>query len=405
MVEIEFSCILDHEHDHRMWSTFLDEFGSRHGVRVNLRPEMRWDTAWAELFSFTTHDKPPHVSHIGNTWINSLARLNVLRPFRPEELAALGGGWDFVVPNWDAGILAEDNRVWGIPWTAWMYVICYRKDLLAQAGIDPAGAFGTTKVAAQTIESLVASNLEMPWLNSQQLAATRDYLHTASSWIWAAGGDLSYRDGTKVLFNSPAAVQGLKNWLATYRAVGDAHRKLTYSESYDVFREGRAGAVLASIRAANTFIGPKAHPMVRENLGVAPVSDIPWTGGGSLVIWQDAMRNSQQEHAAVELVKFLASKEINLRYQCETDSLPARIDALKETYAEGNVARETVMLGATKGRHYYNTPTWRRIELQLSEALGKVLKQTLNDPSADLEAILHSQLDPLAEQLNATLNL
>lgn len=405
MVEIEFSYIMDHEQDQRLWSTFLDEFCSRHDVQVHLRPGMRWDGAWAELFSYTAHEKPPHVSHIGNTWINSLARLQVLRPFKPEELAALGGGWDFVVPNWDSGILSEDNRVWGIPWTAWMYVICYRKDLLAQVGIDPAGAFATTKATAQTIETLAASNLEMPWLNSQQLAALRDLLHTASSWIWAAGGDLSYRDGTQVLFNSPAAMQGLKNWLATYRAVATPHKKLMFTETYDLFREGRAAAVLASIRGANSFNGASANPLVRENLGVAPVSDIPWTGGGSFVIWQDALHTIQQEIAAVQLVKFLASKEINLRYQRETDSLPSRIDALKETYAEGNPASETVMLGATKGRHYYNTPTWRRIELQLSEGLGRILKDVLDVPSADTDAILHRHLDPLAAQLNETLNI
>ena len=404
MVEIEFSYILDSEHDQRMWTTFLDEFGSRYGIKVYLRDAMKWDTAWAELFSYTSKDKAPHVSHIGNTWINSLARLDVLRPFRPEEIATIGGAWDFVVPNWDSGLLSDDKKIWGIPWTAWIYVICYRKDLLAQAGIDPAGAFGSIKAAAQTIERLTASKLEIPWLNSQQPVATRDFLHTAASWIWAAGGDLSYRDGTRVLFNSPAAVEGLKNWLDTYRASGEPYRKLTPPEIYDRFREGRAAAVLASIRGANTFTAAECNPVVRDNLGVAPVTDVPWTGGGSFVIWQHAQRNPEKELAAVELVKFLASKDINLRYQHETASLPSRIDALKEIYTEGNPAREAVMLAATKGRHYYNTPTWRRIELQLSEELGVILREVFRNPGCDTGAILHAHLDPLAEKLNATLN-
>ena len=405
MVEIEFSYIRDHALDRDTWTTFLDEFSSKHGVKVHLREEMSWDTAWAELFSYTSNGKAPHVSHIGNTWINSLARLDVLRPFKPEEIAAIGGGWDFVVPNWDAGMLSGDKKVWGIPWTAWIYVICYRKELLEQAGIDAAGAFGTIQAAAQTIARLADSGLEIPWLNSQLPVAARDFLHTAASWIWGAGGDLTYRDGTRVLFNSPAALEGLKYWLDTYRAVSKPYKKLNPAEMVDVFREGRAAAILTSIRGANTFTGEQCEAVVRENLGVAPVTDVPWTGGGSFVIWQHIQYNPQQEQAAVELVKFLASKDINLRYQRETNCLPSRIDALKEIYPEGNPAREAVMLAATRGRHYYNTATWRRIELQLSDELGKVLRETLDSPAPDTEAILHAHLDPLAAQLNRTLNV
>jgi len=84
--------------------------------------------------------------------------------------------------------------------------------------------------------------------------------------------------------------------------------------------------------------------------------------------------------------------------------MPSRIDALKEIYPDGNPIREAVMMTATKGRHYYNTPTWRRIEYQLSETLGVIVNETLDNPSADTAAILHTHLDPLARRLNATLH-
>jgi hypothetical protein len=83
--------------------------------------------------------------------------------------------------------------------------------------------------------------------------------------------------------------------------------------------------------------------------------------------------------------------------------MPARIDALKEVYSAGHPIREAVMLTATKGRHYYNTSTWRRIEHQLSEELGLIVNKTLDNPAADGEAILHEHLDPLARRLNALL--
>src|SRR5690348_2440484 len=98
MVEIDLSYIYDFEQDEPTWNALVDEFGEREKVKVHLK-QMTWDTAWAELFSYTSLGKGPHVSHIGNTWVSSLARMNSLRAFKPEEIAAVGGAWDFMTPN------------------------------------------------------------------------------------------------------------------------------------------------------------------------------------------------------------------------------------------------------------------------------------------------------------------
>lgn len=402
MMEIEFSYIRDVNHDERIWAAFMDEFRIRHGINVRLR-QLTWDTAWVQLFSFTTNDKGPHVSHIGNTWVSSLARMNVLRPFKPDEIASVGGAWDFIAPNWETGMLPDDKRVWAIPWTAWIYVICYRKDLLEQAGIDPAHAFGTVRTVSETVQHLVASSIKIPWLNTQLPVSYRDLLHMAASWIWAAGGDFIDKEAKKVLFNSPQSIEGLKDWLDIYRAVPTAYKKLSQKETFDLFGAGRAAAVLASIRGANAFINGDDHPIVQNNLGIASVTETPWTGGGSLIVWDHVRSKPQHEHAAVELVKFLASKEINLRYHHESGSLPSRMDALHKVYPHDNPAHEAVMLAASKGRGYYNVPIWRRIEQQLSEEIGAIMRDVAKNPSADSVDILHGHLDPLAERVAAAL--
>jgi multiple sugar transport system substrate-binding protein len=404
MVEIEFSYIHDFEHDPQVWSNFMDEFSAQHGIKVYLR-RMVWDMAWAELFSFTSTSnyKGPQVSHIGNTWVSSLARMNVLRPFKPDEIAEVGGAWDFITPNWETGMLPDDRRVWAIPWTVWMYVICYRKDLLEEAGIDPSEAFGTIKVVKASVERLVSSSLEIPWLNAQLPVSYRDLLHIAASWVWAAGGDFIDKKATKALFTSPQAMDGLKDWLDIYRAVPEAYKKLLQQETFDLFRAGRAAAVLANIGGANAFINAHDNPIMRNNLGVASVTETPWTGGGGLVIWDHVRSDPQKEHAAVELVKFLSSKEINLRYWRETGGTPSRIDALHEIYSPGNPAREAVMQAATNGREYYNISVWRRIEQQLSEGIGAIMRDAAENPATDSAQILRKHLEPLARRVNTTL--
>lgn len=408
MIEVDFSYIYDFDGDDQIWAALMDEFGASRGIKVNLQ-KMVWDNAWAELFSYTSLGTGPHVSHVGNTWVGSLARMNALRPFKPEEISAVGGDWDFVAANWNTGMLPRDKRVWSIPWTSWIYVICYRKDLLQQVGIDPAEAFGTVAALKETIQKLVTSPLEAPWINpkfyvapSQDLihATSRDLMHIAASWVWAAGGDFLNKEGTKLLFNSDASIQGLKEWIETYRAVPDVHKRLSQRQSLDLFRDGSAAAVLTNIYRANLLIKSQDNPLVHENLGIASATDIPWTGGGSFVIWDHVRNDPKQERAAVELVKFLTTKEMNLRYHQQAGSMPARVDALKEVYPEGSPAHETVLWASTKGRGYYTTPAWRRIEHQLSNVIGIVINEATENPSADLDSLLHAHLDPLAVRLS-----
>ena len=403
MVEIVFSYIQDYPNNELAWQTLVDEFSAQHKVKIHLH-KMLWDTAWSELFGYASQVKGPHVSHIGNTWVGGLARMNALRPFKQDEVIASGGAPAFIRANWESGLLMEDNRVWAIPWTGWIYAICYRKDLLAKAGIDPSTAFGTINTLDGTIGRLVASNLEIPWLNPEVPVAFRDLLHIAASWIWAAGGDFINYEGTKVLFNSPEAMRGLKEWLDTYRAVPEAFKRLTSTQTIDLFRQGKAAAVLANIYSAHSLVGMQDNPEVRENLGIASVTDVPWTGGGSLVIWQHVTSSPrQQEQAAVDFVKFLGSRSVNVRYHRDVNSMPSRVDALNEIYLEGNPLRGAVMQAARNGRGYHSVSIWRRVESQLSDELGAVVKEVTENPSADPESVLHAHLDPLAERLNVTL--
>ena len=85
--------------------------------------------------------------------------------------------------------------------------------------------------------------------------------------------------------------------------------------------------------------------------------------------------------------------------------MPSRVDALKEIYPEGNPAHEAVLWAAMKGRGYYTVPAWRRIEHQLSDAIGIIVNEATENGRKDLNGILTIRLDPLAKRLNNTITL
>ncbi len=400
MVEIELSYTWGS--DEPTFAALVEEFSKKSGIKVHLR-RLDWSTAWVDLFTMVSHGQGSDVSNIGSTWVSTLAKLDALRPFKPDEVAQMGGAASFITPVWQTTKLVDDERAWSIPSIGWMYVVFYRKDLLQSVGIDPSKAFASPESLQEALVTLKASSLEIPWLNADIPHPHIDFLHTAAPWVWAAGGDFINSTGNKVLFDSPRAIAGLVNWLNSHRAVREQHQQLSVSECRDLVRQGRAAAALVDINTANTILDTEVSDVKPEDIGFSNITNIPWVGGGSFVIWEHTQIHPERERAAVELVKFLTKKEANLRWMRQGDLLPLRMDALDESYPPGNPLRDTVLLAARQGRSYYNVSHWRRVEAQLSLELGAAVKEVRENPAADPAAVLRARLEPLARRLNIVL--
>lgn len=401
MVEIEFSYT---------WGisdptlpALVEAFSQQTGVKVNLRT-LEWSTAWADLFTMASQGEGSDVSNIGSTWVSTLANLDALRPFKVDEIAQMGGSQSFVEPSWQSTKLIGDPRVWAVPSLGWAFVIFYRKDLLQSIGLDPETAFQSPQAVQDTILALKNSSLDIPWLNPDAVHPYVDLLHTAASWVWAADGEFINQAGSKVLFDSPQAILGLTHWLDTYRnADQEEYKFLDLIEARDLVATGRVAAAVMNIHMANSILNGRDIRIKRENIGFANLTHTPWVGGGSFVIWDHIQAYPERELAAVELVKFLSTKQAHLRLMREVDLLPLRMDAIKESYPPENPLHEAVLQAATHGRSYYNVSHWRRIESQLCFELQSVLQHIRDNPAIDSATILRSRLVPLAKKLNAML--
>lgn len=400
MVELELSYTWGS--DEPTLIALVDEFCHQSGIKVKLR-RLDWSTAWVDLFTMVSQGHGSDVSSIGSTWVSTLAKLEALRPFKAEEIAQIGGAPSFVAPAWESTKVVGDSRVWSVPWIGWMYVIFYRKDLLRSIGLDPAAAFASPQATQATLVALNKSNLQIPWLNADIPHPHVDFIHTAAPWVWAAGGEFISRTGTQALFDSPQAIDGLVNWLNTYRLVLPKHQFLSVAECRDLVRSGLAAASLVDINTANTTLDREITQIEEENIGFANLTNIPWVGGGSFVLWDHIQSNLDRERAAVALVKFLTTKQAHLRWMQQGDLMPLRMDALDGCYPPGNPLREPLLQAATDGRSYDNVSHWRRIESQLSLELGAAVKHVRENPDADSATVLRTRLEPLARRLNMVL--
>ncbi|MBN2385394.1 MAG: extracellular solute-binding protein [Anaerolineales bacterium] len=397
------SCIPDAEVDSRTLAALAAEFEQQNQVKVHLQP-MTWGTVWSELIQIASHGRGPDISHIGGSWVSSLAIMNVLRPFRRDEIEAMGSAQAFLKPTWDSVRLVDDERIWSIPWTGYVYLVCYRKSLLQQAGLDEATAFGSQAALSETVLRLRQSQVEIPWLVPYIPPPHTDLLHMAASFVWSAGGELVDPLGARVAFDQPPAMAGMETWLDILRSTPPAFAQLDRASCYDLFTRGRSAILLIDNRyAATNFVNGDLDPAVRSDIGFAVLTETPWFGGGNFIVWKHAQGYPERERAAVEFIRFLAGKRAQVRWAKQVHSMPANRQALDEILSKGHPMQKALHQAADHGRSFRNIPLWRRLEHQISLELGAILRRAQENRNVSSASLLQDHLVPLAERLNLTL--
>jgi multiple sugar transport system substrate-binding protein len=335
----------------------------------------------------------PDVSEIGSTWINDFASMSVLRPFTTIEVRNLGSAGTFVPSTWQSSVLS--GTVWAIPWFTDLSLVYYRRDLLAKAGVEEAGAFQTPKQFEQTLQQLQEAGIPVPWV----VPTLRTYIniHNLAMWVWQAGEDFVDKDGKTVLLNRSGVRSAILSFLRLYRFIPKELHHLGDHEADQAFNDGKAAVVIGGpwniVRSAKT-------PQVTENLGLAIPLGCSYIGGSNLVIWEQ----TPQASAALEVIAHLTSREFQTAIPKLIGLLPGRLDSL-DAFPLPNPDLFPILLQAIQtGRSLPNLGLWGLIEDRLVNALAKMWEDILDNPRPDLEALYDQHISPLSNRLNITLS-
>jgi ABC-type glycerol-3-phosphate transport system substrate-binding protein len=164
---------------------------------------------------------------------------------------------------------------------------------------------------------------------------------------------------------------------------------------------GKASAVITDARALSTVI--QSDKSNTANIGAASLMSIPWSGGGSLVIWRHTHGYPDRLDAAYKLIEFMVRKQTMMELATSCNALPSRTDALDELFPPDHALRPVMLQLISTGRSYRPIALWHRIEYQFGAELGQVVKKLMNDPDLDLDATVEEAMDSLAYRLNLTL--
>lgn len=390
MLQLELSIMANNAESANSLQPLLKVFEDRHHIHVNLTV-IPWSNGWPEISKFGIYGNGPDVSEIGTTWIGSLAAMQTLKAFTPQEVRAVGEAEAFFKTNWSSGLFAGINQPFAIPWLGDVLVLYYWKEALEKAGIrDLPGAFTGHAAFVETLEKLQASGIAYP-LALTTFKQNRN-LHEASGWIWGAGGDLLSPDRKRVIFHEAAALRGLHQYFSLQRFVSP--ETLQVSKSTDLFRPGKTAVVLDGLG-----LWQDTQPDQKKQMGVAPVPEKAYVGGSSLVIWEHSLHAAE----AFELVRFLATQPAHIPGSTHSDQLPTRVDALHMPSVSTDEFHRTFLEVLQAGQSFPTVRLWGMLEDRLSQEIHNVWAEIFANPGLDLEACLRRHFEPLAQRINTSL--
>jgi multiple sugar transport system substrate-binding protein len=377
---------------------FLNTFERQRNVKIDLQM-FDWAHAWTELMKINLYGRGPIVSETGSTWMSSLAGQHCLRPFKLNEVAAIGGADKFLPESWQSCIDFDSETILAIPWTLNTYLAYYRRDLLAQAGVDETTAFTTLENLVHALESLRKIDVEIP-LAIPTAGNSVSVLHNAISFVWKMGGEFITPDGKQVLFSNPKTLAGLKEYFSLYQFMPPAARNLYDDACYHAYLEGRTAITFRSPDLLFQIKNGKTSENVSQNTGIAVQPGIPFVGGSNLVIWKHVP--PAQEAVAVELVRYLTSPANMMTQFQDAGYIPANLDALNQVELDQTYVPLTQSLKT--GRAFKRVPLWGLVEDKLVKALNHIWQTIFVTPEPNIDQIIENALLPLEERLNITLS-
>ncbi|MBN1920579.1 MAG: extracellular solute-binding protein [Anaerolineae bacterium] len=388
MAELVF-WVLSSDASNAVLETLLTEFRARTGIRVQLEC-IQWEAAWDEMVKIAIYRKGPDVSEIGSTWMGDLVGMHGIRPFTGLDLRALGSPQDFIPSLWKSAGLSGSGDIWGIPWMVDARLLFYRRDLLARADIDEAEAFVSFAALEETLSRLQQAGPELPWV----IPTRRSWitLHNLAVWVWGYGGDFVSSDGKGLLFNTPEARAGFRDYFGLGRFMPPQAHHLAIIEADDCFSHGQAAVTLSG---AWLWDNPHLTPELRANIGVTPPPGVPYVGGSHLVIWE----HSRNVRDALKLIRFLTEARAMQRYAPEAGKLPARLSALSAASVPFHASLNSLVRGLVDSRSFHSVPLWGMIEDRLATTLRDIWSDVLESPETDSVAIIDRHLQALTRSL------
>jgi multiple sugar transport system substrate-binding protein len=142
-------------------------------------------------------------------------------------------------------------------------------------------------------------------------------------------------------------------------------------------------------------------PDIMDKVGLALPPGPAFVGGSNLIVWQ----HTQRVQEAVEMVRFLVSKQTQLDFCRAGGFLPARLDVLAEPPYATNAHYQVIVEALKTGRAFPIIPKWGDIEGELGRGLVWLWDTLLANPGMDSAVLVKPYIETTARRLAIKLGI
>ncbi|WP_406257186.1 ABC transporter substrate-binding protein [Streptomyces nigra] len=260
------------------------------------------------------------ILNIDVSWTSEFAAQGWIRPLELDRFPLD----TFLKPV--VGTATYDGRLYAVPYVTNAGLLLYRKDILAEEGVDPPRTWDELERAARTI----APKHGLDGYAGQFLPYEGLTVNAAEA-VYSAGGSILGDEGERVTVNSEAARDGIDFLARGVREGWIPRQALTYKEeeSKQAFQDGRL-LFLRNWPYAYAVASAEGSP-VAGKIGAVPLPgpDGPGTsvlGGSNLAV----STHARHPDSAARLLAYLTSEHVQRQVLTRGALPPVRADLYED---------------------------------------------------------------------------
>lgn len=232
---------------------------------------------------------------------------------------------DIMPVSWTLG--EWEGKHWAYPLAGYANVLNYRKDVLAEAGVEPPK---TQQELLEVAEKLTKADQDfygVALLGAKGPAVAQDYM----VWVQQFGGSILDQDGQPKI-NTPDNVKILEHFGSLFKFAPPGSTDYWWDQRETAFRSGKVAMMEGWSIARAGYEDPEISQIVgKVDIALAPVGEgiEAKYGFGGWGIGINADSTKPEQEAAWEFIKWLSSPEIQKEW-IRNDGAPIRRSTLED---------------------------------------------------------------------------
>src|ERR671914_1555829 len=333
----------------------LEPFTQRTGIEVDVEV-VGWDVQLDRIRNAAVSGEGPDVTQAGTTQVPFFAALGGFEDLS-GRIGEIGGAAAYADGVWQTTQVVGQEGTWAIPWFTEARSIYYRKDVLEQAGVDPATAFADWDSFRATLEAI---KQKVPGIQPFGTPGKKafDLVHHVMPFVWDAGGAELSEDNTQSAIDSPEAAEGV-SYFADLLQKGLYDKSQLQRDGTQVENQFKGGRIAVWIGGPWTYASVARTddenwvPEARKNVGIAPMPAAPggeaytFVGGSNLMMFKGA----KNKDAAWEVMKFMSTDDFQTKYAELLGMFPSR-DEPQKAIADRDPNYQSWLEAIQQGRTY-----------------------------------------------------